>query len=343
MSRPKDDISIAMTTYNGARHLQQQLDSFAHQTVLPSQLVVTDDGSTDATQEVVESFAKSAPFPVHFVRNERRLGFRDNFLKAAGLCRSTFVAFSDQDDFWLEEKIEKSMARLRTDGTDLCIHTAHIGNEELEKTGLLKQGISEDRVIGPLHALPLPGMSFGFTITFRRDLLDILNPSLRPPQPQEEHEVVFHDLWVYFLAFVFGRISEMTEPLAIYRQHRQMTSSGAQVPPPASRIVPLPQYEFRARFAADCADALDKGSATLSGVRREQAKRGAEYCRQLEGRIRRRIGIYEERRALSRAASVLSLAATGGYGPTKHAGLGHQSAIKDVVLGVLGFGLVEPR
>ena len=60
-------VSIAMTTYNGARYLAEQLDSFAAQTRLPDQLVVGDDGSTDATAAILADFAASAPFPRRFV------------------------------------------------------------------------------------------------------------------------------------------------------------------------------------------------------------------------------------------------------------------------------------
>ena len=55
-------ISIAMATYNGAKYLQEQLDSFLHQTRLPDELVVCDDGSTDATLEILKAFRQQAPF-----------------------------------------------------------------------------------------------------------------------------------------------------------------------------------------------------------------------------------------------------------------------------------------
>ena len=63
-----------MATYNGAAHIQQQLESFLSQTYPPDEVVVCDDCSTDETIEILESFRESAPFTVAIHRNEKNLG-----------------------------------------------------------------------------------------------------------------------------------------------------------------------------------------------------------------------------------------------------------------------------
>ena len=101
-------ISIAMATYNGERFLEEQLRTLSEQVRLPDEVVVCDDGSTDCTQEILAQFAKSAPFPVRLVINDRRLGWRENFLKAASICTSDYIAFCDQDDIWFPENRQPS-------------------------------------------------------------------------------------------------------------------------------------------------------------------------------------------------------------------------------------------
>ena len=103
MSRPT--ISIALASYNGARYVREQLDSFAAQRRLPDELVVCDDGSTDDTAEQVERFAEGAPFEVRLERNARTLTTTPNFEKAISLCRGDLIFLSDQDDVWLPEKL----------------------------------------------------------------------------------------------------------------------------------------------------------------------------------------------------------------------------------------------
>ena len=74
------NISVAMATFNGKKFILDQLESIRKQTVLPCELVVCDDGSTDGTIDIIEKFSKSAPFPVRWYLNENNLGYADNFL-----------------------------------------------------------------------------------------------------------------------------------------------------------------------------------------------------------------------------------------------------------------------
>lgn len=101
------DTSVAMCTYNGGRHLQQQLDSIQAQTRPPRELIVCDDGSTDDTAELVEQFAATVSFPVRFVRNTMNLGSTKNFEQAVQLCRGEAIALCDQDDIWAPDKLAR--------------------------------------------------------------------------------------------------------------------------------------------------------------------------------------------------------------------------------------------
>src|SRR6516165_6563427 len=96
-----------MATYNGAHFIRAQLESIAQQTLLPSELVVRDDASSDHTLNIVEQFASHAPFPIRIYRNAVRLGYPDNFMQAAALTTGKWIAFCDQDDIWLSQKLER--------------------------------------------------------------------------------------------------------------------------------------------------------------------------------------------------------------------------------------------
>ncbi len=130
-------ISIAMTTYNGERFLQEQLDSFLAQTRLPDELVVCDDGSNDMTIEILEKFAALAPFPVRIYRNSTKLGHVKNFEKAGSLCTRDIFAFSDQDDVWDAQKLEK-FAEIMTDDPEVgfIFCDAETVDEELNSLGM---------------------------------------------------------------------------------------------------------------------------------------------------------------------------------------------------------------
>ena len=88
-------ISVAMATFDGGRHLQASLDPIRHQTLLPMELVVCDDGSTDDTVEILRRFAADAPFRGIVDAHGQRLGFTRNLLRAVGQCTGEIVALCD--------------------------------------------------------------------------------------------------------------------------------------------------------------------------------------------------------------------------------------------------------
>ena len=102
-----------MTTYNGSKYLQEQLDSFSNQTLLPNELVVVDDCSTDKTVKILKNFKNTVPFTVKTIVNNENLGskikygFAKNFEKAINNCSGDVVFLSDQDDVWFPDKLEK--------------------------------------------------------------------------------------------------------------------------------------------------------------------------------------------------------------------------------------------
>jgi glycosyltransferase involved in cell wall biosynthesis len=88
-------VSVAMATYNGDKYISEQLESIASQSVLPAEVVITDDCSSDSTIEIIQQFASTAPFPVKLVRNAERLGYAGNFFKACRSSSQPLIAFCD--------------------------------------------------------------------------------------------------------------------------------------------------------------------------------------------------------------------------------------------------------
>ncbi|WP_307087755.1 glycosyltransferase family 2 protein [Sphingomonas faeni] len=209
-------MSIAMATYNGARFIQEQLNSILAQTHLPWELVITDDQSTDATEQIVNAFAEKAPFRIRFIRNEDRLYFSSNFMKAASLCEGDFIAFSDQDDIWDPRKIELSLDALAQPGVVLCVHDATKVNEQLEPIGLeTRRGVPKGLLaeFDPLNAFS------GFVCTFPTSMLALIPAGQRPADIIETNRLFSHDRWICFLATLVGSIANLPDPLALYRQH----------------------------------------------------------------------------------------------------------------------------
>jgi glycosyltransferase involved in cell wall biosynthesis len=174
--------------------------------------VVCDDESADDTIAVLEDFRLSAPFDVRIFRNEENLGYARNFEKAAGLCTGELIFLSDQDDVWLDRKIETVVAAFaRTPGIMVVINDQVIANEDLSTHGPTKlQNIARLR-------LSSRQMIAGCCSAHRRKWRDLVLPL-----PSVE---TGHDHWINGLAQELGLALVIEEALQLYRRHDKNASN----------------------------------------------------------------------------------------------------------------------
>lgn len=220
------NISIALATYNGARYLEAQLDSFVRQTRMPDELVVSDDCSVDDTLQVIDTFAAKAPFPVHLHRNRTNFGYAANFQSALEQCSGDLVFLSDQDDVWFPEKIELIEALAESDKHNMVfMNDAEITDEALHTTGLTK--------LGQLRSGGIPDSRFvmGCCAAIRKEFFDLCLPV---PAAYGTH-----DGWIVTIADGIGRRRIIERPLQWYRRH---ASNESQMP--ANRLRSLTKVGY---------------------------------------------------------------------------------------------------
>jgi glycosyltransferase involved in cell wall biosynthesis len=337
-------VSIAMATYNGERFIREQLESLAAQQQLPSELVVTDDGSADNTLEIVEQFAKAtAPFAVHIHRNGSRLGYRANFMRAANLCTSDLIAFCDQDDIWSPRKLAVCTRAFEDPSVLMAYHNATVVTE----TGVPLGGLdvfASAPLTPPLASCALGLRSLGFTEVFRRSVLDlsdfwaISQDWLDPAQPMA------HDQWVFFISSVFGHTAYIDEHLACYRQHssnrygwtrdlrgwtwpiRFLRNLQAARSNKAARLARLEEY------AGGFAQVLEKAGPALSGAWHDRAALGSAKYGNLARLFETRRRIYAMRRFNERLSAVREIVSQRGYRPGW--GVGRRALAFDLCVGV---------
>ena len=223
-------VSIAMATYNGEKYLQEQLDSFLSQTLFPDELVISDDGSTDATLAIIEKFSKVAPFSVQIFRNETRLGYAENFGRAMAQCSGDVVFLSDQDDFWFPEKLQSVCDVFKKNPhVWVVINDAEITDEFLESTGLTVFGQTQAAGLSPDDFIT------GCCSAYRSSISSVLLPI-----PSATHT---HDGWLHILALSFGCRQLLPKSLQLYRRHRNNTSGWV-----TSSTVPASPFKLQRRL-----------------------------------------------------------------------------------------------
>lgn len=206
-------ISIALATYNGARNIKEQLESYAAQSIIPDELIVCDDGSTDETVEIISDFREMAPFEIILINNENNLGHVQNFAKAISLCTGDVVFLSDQDDKWFPSKIE-SIVRVFHQNPKcwIVIHDGELTDGQLGPSGQTKMtqiqrgyGTAENISTGALSAV-------------RRDLLKYALPI--------PSGISAHDTWLHKVASILpARRIVLKQTLQYIRRHDKNTSS----------------------------------------------------------------------------------------------------------------------
>ena len=224
-------VSVAMATYNGERFIREQLDSILSQTRLPSEIVICDDGSTDATvalihevlsQEVCESRGITLKVQV----NRRNLGPGKNFQRAISLCTEDVIALADQDDVWFPEKLQTLVGMLEDDDAILLVHSdARLVDARSRALSMsLSQGLgmsdSEKRAIISGHSLPSiirRNLVTGTTAVFRRELGELAF---------HDFTIDLHDSRLAIVASMLDSLRFTPKELVAYRQHESNQIGG---------------------------------------------------------------------------------------------------------------------
>ncbi len=221
-------VYIAMATYQGADYLQQQIDSIRLQTVRDWTLLVRDDGSRDATLEILRRQAALDSRLVVLEDDGLRLGAAMSFARLAQEAYhrgAEYLFFADQDDFWHPEKLDRQLTRMREaeqscDGPapSMVYSDLEVCDVELRSIhpSFLRYSCHGQGGRHPLKTLLARNFVPGCACLVNRPLLDFALP-VPPP-------ALMHDWWLTLSAAAIGRIASLSEPLGRYRQHGRNAS-----------------------------------------------------------------------------------------------------------------------
>lgn len=200
-----------MATWNGSRFLAEQLAGILPQLTCCDELVVVDDGSSDATVRILETAAAEACHTsVRIYRNERNMGAIRSFERALGLAEKDLVFLSDQDDRWFANKVSRiGSAFAAHPEVTLVLTDAQI----IDGSGVVTEASWAAR--RPFRtgtiANVVKNTFLGCTMAFRRSSLQYCLPF--------PSGIPMHDQWIGTLHSIFGSVLILPEPLMQYRRH----------------------------------------------------------------------------------------------------------------------------
>jgi glycosyltransferase involved in cell wall biosynthesis len=275
-------ISIAMCTYNGAEFLPAQLQSIITQSRPPDEIVICDDGSTDGTRAVLETFKKESSIPITLHINDLNLGSVKNFERSITLCTGDVIALSDQDDVWRSDKLHLFESVLNeSPSAGIIFSDAEIVDEHLNpldrrmwdevgfdahRRKLVRTGRALEVLI---HGWTVTGATMGFRTNFVK---------LSLPIPDEI--AMIHDGWIALTIAAVADVVAADGTLIKYRQHAQQ-----QIGAPARKET---APELRGMQAIETAFRRRNSSADLHKI-----------LETLEARLLSQANDFDTRKALS--------------------------------------------
>ena len=213
-------ISILLATYNGERFLKEQLESILAQSVTDWTLFVRDDCSTDATPAILQDYAGRYPGKIHVTTADKPSGgAKWNFFQLCRTVRDDYVMLCDQDDVWLPDKIECTLAAMKQLEQDAGAHTPLLVHTDLKvvdgQLNTINESLWAFQRISPerdeLRNVVVQNNVTGCTAMYNRALAELIDgvPEV----------FVMHDWWIALLASALGRTGFVSRPTMLYRQH----------------------------------------------------------------------------------------------------------------------------
>lgn len=199
-------VSVVIATYNGDKFLREQFDSLLDQTLMPDEIIVADDRSTDATWDIIMEYKTRFPNLFVVYQNEKRLGPHANFKNAFKYAKCDLIAPCDQDDIWQPEKLERSVNALN-EGYSMVFCQEIIQYESGKKyeTHYKKPTMKECVFCCTIS---------GHLMVFRRELLEVFNIA-----PE-----ITYDWGISLISAVLGTITGIDYVGCIWRRHKNVVT-----------------------------------------------------------------------------------------------------------------------
>lgn len=203
-------ITVLMSSYNGEKYIETQIQSIFHQNNVEVELIIRDDGSKDNTVNIVERLSEL--YNIKLIKGEN-IGAKASFYELIRKCpEATYVAFCDQDDYWIEEKLFVAINRIknRKDVPVMYYSNLYVVNERLENRGKMFNSLTPKNFGQSLTYNDVVGC----TLVINKCLLNIVKKSL------SISPICYHDQWISLICNWFDGVKIAdNQSYILYRQH----------------------------------------------------------------------------------------------------------------------------
>lgn len=214
--KTRENISVALATFNGERFIKEQLESIIPQLINGDEIIISDDGSTDSTVDIIKRYSQKYSYIKVYHNDKSNKGVIGNFENALKRCKNTYIFLSDQDDIWLPNKVEVIINSFNVENATLVLHNAYI----FDSKNNLISNVSMKEKIGSstkLFKILIKNPFIGCCMSFKKTLLNVVLPF------PNKNDISIHDWWIGICAVKTSKVYYCDEKLIMYRIHDSNT------------------------------------------------------------------------------------------------------------------------
>lgn len=206
-----DKVVVLLSSYNGEKYLKEQIDSILTQEGVVVQLIVRDDGSKDSTLDILEGYQTKGKLKYYSGENKRTAQSFMDLVYAAP--EAEFYAFSDQDDYWLPDKLRIGVEQIKKENCNTPLLYYGMPRIVDEKLNLILPQSATCETMTTFESCLVNSKATGCTMIFNKVLWHILK-SARPEY------VLMHDAWAHKVCLALeGKVIFDPDVHILYRQH----------------------------------------------------------------------------------------------------------------------------
>lgn len=210
-------ISVAIATYNGEKYIEEQLKSILSQLNIDDEIIISDDGSTDNTINIINSMNDKR---IKLIQGPKK-GVKQNFANAISNCSGKYIFLSDQDDIWVNNKVDKVLNIFENNKYDCITHNCYVvngDNSEIIIDSFFQHRKSKKGIVSNMWKNKYLGCCMVFRSDMKKNILPIPN------------NIEMHDQWIGIICEKYGNSFFYDERLIRYRRHNDNVSSMKHYP-----------------------------------------------------------------------------------------------------------------
>lgn len=216
------NVTVLMSSYNGEKYIREQIDSILQQKDVKVTLLVRDDGSSDATLDILEDYQRKG-FLTYF--QGINCGPAKSFLKLLKECPSNdYYAFADQDDIWMSNKLSAGISLLEHMSTIPALYSSNMRRVDKNGNNISEYALPSEVKTDFESVMTVSGRLFGCTMIFNDRLAQIIKAKDIPEY------IVMHDLWLALVASLYNGLIYDKNAYIKYRTHDSSVTYSKNIP-----------------------------------------------------------------------------------------------------------------